>query len=72
MTNEERVFDLFFSQYPELKADRRYLAMNLYCDIMDQRKEEKEKIIAISDLPHDLLKIGYQLPTSWQLKEGTK
>lgn len=68
MNNEQRVMELFYKQFPQFEKDRAYLEMNLYCDIMDKRKE-KDKIIAVSDLPHDLLKIGYLLPSKWTLKE---
>ena len=68
MNNEQRVMELFYKQFPQFEKDREYLEINLYCDIMDKRKD-KDKIIAISDLPHDLLKIGYLLPKSWKLKE---
>lgn len=68
MTNEQRVLEMFCKKFPQFKKDREYLELNLYCDIMDKRKE-KDKIIAVSDLPHDLLKIGYMLPNDWKLKE---
>jgi len=67
MNNEQRTLELFIKQYPQFKNDREYLEINLYCDIMDRRKE-KNKIIAISNISHDLLKVGYSLPTSWELK----
>lgn len=38
------------------------ITMNLFCDIMDA---DTKKILAKSNLPHDILKIGYQLPTNW-------
>ena len=68
MTNEQRVLDMFCKMFPKFEKDRQYLEINLYCDIIDKRKE-KDKIIAVSDLPHDLLKIGYMLPNDWKLKE---
>lgn len=68
MTNEQRVLEMFCKKFPQFEKDREYLELNLYCDIMDKRKE-KDKIIAVSDLPHDLLKIGYMLPNDWKLKE---
>lgn len=37
--------------------------MNVFCDIMDCKTRE---IIAVSDLPHDLTKIGTKLPHSWK------
>lgn len=39
------------------------LTLNLYGDIMDA---DTRKIYAISDLPHDLERIGRQLPQSWR------
>lgn len=39
------------------------LTINLFGDIMDA---DTKKIYAISDLPHDLNKIGLQLPQNWK------
>ena len=69
MTNEERQIEKFLKQYPQFESDRDYLELNLYCDIMDKRKPEDHKIIAVSNLPHDLLKVGYMLADKWTLKE---
>lgn len=38
------------------------LTMNLYCDILDA---DTNTTYAISNLPHDLDKIGNQQPTEW-------
>lgn len=39
------------------------LTMNIYGDIMDA---ETRKILAESDLPHDLMRIGHgEMPRSW-------
>lgn len=38
------------------------LTANIYGDIMDA---DTGKIYAVSDLPHDLLRIGTKLPGSW-------
>lgn len=38
---------------------------NLYGDIMDADTKE---ILAVSDLPHDLDKIGTKRPTKWENK----
>ena len=38
------------------------ITMNLYCDILEY---DTKKILAKSNLPHDLEKIGQQLPTDW-------
>lgn len=39
------------------------LTLNLYGDIMDA---DTRKIYAVSDLPHDLNRIGLQMPQSWR------
>lgn len=39
------------------------LTLNIYGDIMDA---ETKQIYAVSDLPHDLERIGQQLPESWR------
>lgn len=39
------------------------LTLNIYGDIMDA---ESKQIYAVSDLPHDLERIGRQLPQSWK------
>lgn len=39
------------------------LTLNIYGDIMDA---ETKQIYAVSDLPHDLERIGQQLPQSWR------
>lgn len=59
-SNEEKVLQNFKRQFPEFSQD--ILSMNLYCDIM-----KDGKIIAISDIPHSLDKVGYSLPSSWEL-----
>lgn len=41
---------------------RLILTMNLYCDIMDA---DTNVIYAKSDLPHDLMAIGYRTPNTW-------
>lgn len=43
---------------------RQVLSMNVFCDILN----EKNQIIAESDLPHDLLKVGNKVPEQWTLK----
>ncbi|MBR1508146.1 MAG: hypothetical protein IJ619_09115 [Eubacterium sp.] len=40
---------------------------NLFGDIMDA---ETKEIVATSDLPHDLDKIGFQRPTKWENSIG--
>ena len=44
------------------KGDHMTLTMNLYGDIMDA---DSGKIYAISNLPHELEKIGLEVPTDW-------
>jgi len=39
------------------------LTLNVFGDIMDA---ETKQIYAVSDLPHDLERIGQQLPESWR------
>lgn len=39
------------------------LTLNIYGDIMDA---ETKQIYAVSDLPHDLERIGQQPPESWR------
>lgn len=39
------------------------LTMNLFGDIMDA---DTKQIYAVSDLPHDMNRIGSQLPESWR------
>lgn len=68
MNNEQKVKELFCKMFPQYEDDMEYLEMNIYCDIMDKRKD-KDKIIAVSDLPHDLTKLGHLLPTKWTLKD---
>ena len=48
----------------------RKLSVNLYEDIMEISQDGSKKIIAESDLPHDLLKVGTERATSWTQKEG--
>lgn len=38
-------------------------SMNIFCDILDARTKQ---VIAESDLPHDLSKIGTTMPKSWK------
>lgn len=46
------------------------LTVNIYEDIMEIQSDGSKKIIAESDLPHDLDKIGRQRAHSWTVKEG--
>lgn len=45
------------------EGERLTLTLNIYGDIMDA---ETKQIYAVSDLPHDLERIGQQLPESWR------
>lgn len=43
--------------------------MNIFCDVMDA---ETQKILAVSDVPHDLDELALRpgaVPTSWQNRE---
>ena len=46
------------------------LTVNEYEDIMEIQPDGSKKIIAESDLPHDLDKVGRQRAHSWTVKEG--
>lgn len=65
MTNEDRQIALFLEKYPQFKGKN--LGLNLYSDILDMDKPEKERIIAKSNLKHDLIEVGYDLATDWKL-----
>lgn len=39
------------------------LSINLYSDIIDV---DARKVITVSDLPHDLDRLGCQLPRKWE------
>ena len=73
MTNEEKIIKLFIEQYPQYENIKNNLSVNLYADILDTRKAESERVIAISDLQHNLNTLNiYSMPTKWQLKEWFK
>ena len=46
--------------YPEYKDKE--LDLNLYCDIL-----EDGKVIAVSDLPHDITALNNRLATNWKV-----
>lgn len=46
----------------DYKGETMTVSINLYGDILEVGTN---KILAVSDLPHDLLKIGYQIPKTW-------
>lgn len=59
---------LFFVDRDKVKlidseGESMVLTMNIFGDIMDA---ETRQIYAVSDLPHDLERIGRQLPQSWK------
>lgn len=59
---------LFFVDRDKVKlidseGESMMLTMNIFGDIMDA---ESKQIYAVSDLPHDLERIGRQLPQSWK------
>lgn len=68
MTNAERQIEKFIKQYPQFEGDRNYLNVNIYCDIIDERKPEGERVIAVSDCKHTLDRMSYELATKWELK----
>lgn len=65
MTNERKQIALFLQKYPQFEG--RNLSLNLYSDILDMDKPEKDRIIAKSNLKHDLIEVGYDLATDWKL-----
>lgn len=66
LTLEEKMYEQFVALYPEYKKAKEagLLHMNVYCDIMISTGS-KNKIIARSDVPHDLRKVGMKLLTTW-------
>lgn len=46
----------------DYKGDTMTFTINVFCDIVDASTGE---IIAKSDLPHDITKVGYQTPKKW-------
>lgn len=76
MTHAQRVLKKFVREYyntnaevigaDEVIVNNQILTLNVFCDIMDARTK---KIIAESNLPHNLLTIGSELPTKWILKK---
>lgn len=67
MTNVDRCIDLFIRQYPNYEELRPHLSVNIYCDILDTRKPEGERVVAKSDCKHDLSRVHYDLPTKYEL-----
>lgn len=75
MTHAQRVLKQFVRDYyntdaeiigeDEVIVNNKILTINIYCDIIDKKNK---KIIAESNLYHDLLSIGTKLPTKWILK----
>lgn len=46
----------------DVNGESMTLTMNLFRDIMDA---DTKSIYAISDLPHEVDKVGFQMPRSW-------
>lgn len=71
MTNYERQLKKFVLQHPEYAGELESgnLGMNVFCDIL---RREPKAIIAESNLPHDLDRIGMRLATSWRVTERGK
>jgi hypothetical protein len=49
----------------DMRGDSMDLTMNLYCDILEVFADGRTKLIAESDVPHDLMQAGLKLPTAW-------
>lgn len=47
------------------RGDSMDLAMNLYCDIFEVLSDGSTKLIAESNIPHDLMEVKMLLPTEW-------
>lgn len=68
MTNEKKIVEMFVSMHSDFSEIEPYLSVSLYGDILDTRKNEKERVIAISDLPHDLMELGSSdMPKKWTI-----
>lgn len=65
MTNERKQIALFLQKYPQFEG--RNLSLNLYSDILDMDKPVEDRIIAKSNLKHNLMEVGYDLATDWKL-----
>lgn len=46
----------------DAEGGKRTLTINIFCDILDVNTK---KILAISDLPHDMDKVDKKLPHRW-------
>lgn len=53
---------VYIVEHADKARTEQTLTMNIFCDIMDVKTKQ---IIARSDLPHDIMQIGYLMPTSW-------
>ena len=67
MTNEERALAMFFKQHPAYVKDRGRLRLNIFGDVIDPDKAKGERVIAKSDCIHDLSRLRYDLPKSWEI-----
>lgn len=69
MTNEQRALNLFYRQFPQYEQERGILRLNIFWDVIDPRKPEKQRVIAKSDCKHDLSVMRYDFPSKWELLE---
>lgn len=46
----------------DIKNETMTITLNIYCDIIEI---ETKKVLAISDLPHDVMLVGNEIPQSW-------
>lgn len=67
MTREREIINLFCRRFPQFEGEKRYLRLNLYGDVLDMRREENNRIIAVSDVPHDILRAGKVVPRLWKI-----
>lgn len=68
MNRETDAMSAFLRQFPEFKEVRSKLKMNIYGDVLLE-EDGKRRIIAESDLPHNLDLIGEELTETWTLKK---
>lgn len=68
MTNYDWQLQKFVMQHPEYAGELRAgnLGINVFCDIL---RREPKAIIAESNLPHDIERIGSRMASSWTVTE---
>jgi hypothetical protein len=49
----------------DMRGDSMNLTMNLYCDILEVFADGRTKLVAESNIPHDLFEANLLLPTEW-------